>query len=180
MKIKRIFTGLAIILLTAMISIMLLGCASPRAIRKEFDPYTLNQNGTYKICVATEDTPWKQEVISMVAIELGSSYSLQVENLRFLEEIQTGEWDAVLVISTFYAFGLQSDTEAFLSELQEKENIILLVTSAISDLGDYGVSAVTAASIGKTKEDARSLTPKREPEGVAAEIAQIIKDKVQQ
>jgi hypothetical protein len=178
MKTTRIFQGLSVLLLAALLSIFLLGCASPRAIRKEFDPYTLNQNGKYKICIAAEDTPWKQEVISQLAQELGSEYSMKVENLRFLSEVQTEEWDIVLIFSTFYAFGLQSDTESFMNELDEKENTILVVTSAISDLGDYGVSAVTAASIGNTKEDAKSLTPKREPTDVAAEIAQLIKDKL--
>jgi hypothetical protein len=85
----------------------------------------------------------------------------------------------ILVLSTFYAFGLQSDTEAFLSELLEKDKTILVVTSAISDLDDYGIDSITAASIGNTKEDAKSLTPKREPSAVSAEILQLIKNKTQ-
>jgi len=179
MKKAKVLQSLTIFLLIAVISIFLTSCASPRAIRIEFDPYEVNQGGKYQIYIATEDTPWKQEVVSQLALDLGPDYNLKIENLSSLNDIQTGEWDVILVLSTFYAFGLQSDTEAFLSELLEKDKTILVVTSAISDLSDYGIDSITAASIGNTKEDAKSLTPKREPSAVSDEILLLIKNKTQ-
>ena len=179
MKREKFLQSLIILLLIAVISIFFTSCASPRAIRIEFDPYEVNQDGKYQVYIATEDTPWKQEVVSQLALELGPDYNLKIENLSSLNDIQTGEWDVILVLSTFYAFGLQSDTEAFLGELLEKDKTILVVTSAISDLSDYGIDSITAASVGNTKEDAKSLTPKREPSAVSNEILQLIKNKTQ-
>ena len=49
-----------------------------------------------------------------------------------------------------------------------------MVTSAISDLEDSGVDSVTAASVGNTKEDAKSLTPKKEPGEIALQLAQFV------
>ena len=171
--------GAAMLLLLAAVSLFLAGCASPRAVRIEFEPYRINQDGQYQIYIAAEDTPWKQEVVSQLALQLGPDYSLTIENLSSLSNLKTGDWDVILVLSTFYAFGLQSDTEAFLSKVQEKEKTILVVTSAINDLGDYGIDSITAASVGNTKRDAFLLTPKREPAEVSVEILQLIRDKTQ-
>ena len=172
----RIFQSTAMLLLFAAV---FTGCASPRAVRIEFEPYRINQDGQFQIYIATEDTPWKQEVVSQLALQLGPDYSLTIENLSSQSNLKTSEWDVILILSTFYAFGLQSDTEAFLSGLQEKKKTILVVTSAINDLGDYGIDSITAASVGNTKKDAFLLTPKREPAEVSVEILQLIRDKTQ-
>ena len=179
MRRERIIQNAAMLLLLAAVGLFLAGCTSPRAIRLEFEPYRINQDGKYKIYIATEDTPWKQEVVSQLAIQLGPDYRLTIENLRSLSTLQTGDWDVILILSTFYAFGLQSDADAFLSSLQEKEKTILVVTTAISDTGDYGVDSITAASVGLTKEDAPLLTPKREPSAISDKILQLIREKTQ-
>ncbi len=173
-KKRKPLTVFPMMLLVLLTSSMLRGCASPRDIRKEFEPYGLSLAGEQRIYVATEDTPWKQEVVSQLSIELGEDYSLTVENLQTLNQIEIDDWDLVIVLSTFYAFGLQSDTASFLEALEEKEKVILMVTSAISDLEDYGVDSVTAASVGNTREDAQSLTSKKEPSEIALQLAQFV------
>ncbi|MBU8913474.1 MAG: hypothetical protein KOO61_05575 [Spirochaetales bacterium] len=165
---------LAVMLMVLLIGSMLHGCASPRDIRKEFEPYGLSLSGEYRIYVATEDTPWKQEIVTLLSIELGKDYGLTVENLQTLNQIEIDDWDLVIVLSTFYAFGLQSDTAVFLDALEDKDKVILLVTSAISDLEDYGVDAVTAASVGNTREDAKSLTSRKEPSEIAHQLAKLV------
>ena len=127
--------------------------------------------------VAAEDTPWKQEVITELSAKLGAEYYISADNLAVLSEVSVEEWDVVIVLSTIYAFGLQSDTAAFVKRAMLKERIILLVSSSISDLPDYGVDAVSAASTGNVSEDARSLTPKRQPHDVAEELAGLIRSK---
>ena len=149
-------------------------CASPRDIRREFEPYGLSPAGEHRIYVATEDTPWKQEVVAHLSVELGAEYSLTVENLHTLNQIEMDDWDIVIVLSTFYAFGLQSDTAVFLEVLDQTSKVILMVTSAISDLEDYGVDSVTAASVGNTRETAKSLTARGEPSQIALQIAQLV------
>ena len=160
MKKRETRPMLAVMLMVLLIGGMLGGCASPRDIRKEFEPYGLSLSGEHRIYVATEDTPWKQDVVTLLSIELN--------------EIEIDDWDLVIVLSTFYAFGLQSDTAVFLDAVEEKDKVILLVTSAISDLEDYGVDAVTAASVGNTREDAKSLTSKKEPSEIAHHLAEMV------
>ena len=156
------------------------GCASPRDIRKEFEPYVLSPAGTHRVYVATEDTPWKQDVVARLSDELGHAYRLTVDNLRSLGDVRVAEWDAVVVLSTYYAFGLQSDTAAFLKRVQQKEKVILVATSSITDLKDYGVDAVSAASEGETKETARALTPARPADEVAREIAPLVRARAEE
>ena len=174
MKKRETRPMLAVMLMVLLIGSVLHGCASPRDIRREFEPYGLSLSGEHRIYVATEDTPWKQDVVTLLSIELGEDYSLTVENLQMLNEIEIDDWDLVIVLSTFYAFGLQSDTAVFLDAVEEKDKVILLVTSAISDLEDYGVDAVTAASVGNTREDAKSLTSKKEPSEIAHHLAEMV------
>ena len=155
------------------------GCVSPREIRKEFEPYSICPGDRYHLFVATEDTTWKHDVVDHLAEDLGDQYCLSVQNLAALGTASVGQWDAVVVLTTIYAFGLQSDTAGFLERAEQKERIVLLVTSSISDLKEYGVDAVSAASTGNVGEDARSLTPRRQPDDVAAELARLVRLRVE-
>ena len=179
-KKRRTLTVFAMMHMVRLIGSVLGGCASPRDIRKEFEPYGLFLAGEHRIYVATEDTPWKQEVVTQLSVELGRDYSLTVENLQTLNQIRIDDWDVVIILSTFYAFGLQSDTAVFMEALEQRDRVILVVTSAISDLEDSGVDSVTAASVGNTKEDAESLTPKKEPGEIALQLAQSVFSKTEE
>ena len=167
---RRAAAGVAVVL----VGVFAFGCASPRDVRKEFTPYVLSPGGSHQVFVATEDTPWKHEVIALLSAELGSDCRLHVDNLRTLHDLDAGEWDVVVVLSTYYAFGLQADTAEFLDRLGQSDRVILLVTSSITDLGDFGVDAVSAASTGSVGEDARALTPWKDPAVAAAELAQYV------
>jgi hypothetical protein len=173
----RRLAALIVILLSG--TFFITGCASPRDIRKEFEPYRLCPGDEYHVLVAAEDTSWKRDVIAELSGRLGTEYCLSVDNLAALEYVAVSEWDVVVILTTIYAFGLQSDTAAFLERAELKDRIVLLVTSSISDLKEYGVDAVSAASTGNVAEDARSLTPKREPADVAAELADLVRAKTE-
>jgi hypothetical protein len=165
-----------------MVVVLAAGCASPRDVRKEFEPYVLCQGGARQVFVATEDTPWKHDVVAALSAALGRDYCVSVENLAALGTVSVSEWDAVVVLSTIYAFGLQSDTAAFLERVErggQGDRVTMLVTSSISDLPDYGVDAISAASTGNVEEGARSLTPWRAPDEAARGLARLVRRKVE-
>jgi hypothetical protein len=112
-----------------------------------------------RILIASRDSDFKVEV----ARRLGEALIDRPVYVKFigidaLGGVDASSYDAVIVMTTCLAWGLDSATESFLKKNRDHGHIVVLITSGAGDwkpdMDEWDFDAVTSASV---MEDAESV-----------------------
>ncbi|MCF7824622.1 MAG: tetratricopeptide repeat protein [Candidatus Marinimicrobia bacterium] len=109
----------------------------------------VSENPQQTILIATQGSQFKSAFINSLLDTLrNSAMNVTGIDLRNIEEMETRDWDKILIINTFMA-KLNRDAAAFIDKAQDSDRILLLVTSGGADWqpnADLQVDAITSAS----------------------------------
>jgi hypothetical protein len=135
-----------------------LGCSLPRALWHGDDVQSFEMEGKpgcARVLLASRASGFKDALIARLRTSLErDSASLKVIGIGQLGNADAERYDAVVVVGSCIAWGLDKNVQAFLDGQKDKSKIVLLVTSGsgdwVPDKKRLDVDAVSSAS--KTAE----------------------------
>ncbi|MEW6669164.1 MAG: hypothetical protein AB1512_28465 [Thermodesulfobacteriota bacterium] len=133
---------------------LLSGCALPQLLAPQKDlrsSETIGPKDGRVVLVASRSSEFKRTLVDKLAEALLSAGMAQkTVGVGDLKEIDTSDYDMIVVISTCLGWELDRDVESFLSGKERQANIILVTTSAsgawVPDRGGRDFDAVSSAS----------------------------------
>lgn len=109
------------------------GCAVPRMLlpRSDIEPRELGDPALdRRILIASRDTDFKIEVARMIAESFaGEPAYMRFTGIEMLKDEDPEDYDAVVVMTSCIAWGIEAKVDDFLSKHGDSGNIVLLVTS---------------------------------------------------
>ncbi len=150
MRLQRVF----ILACSYGVALLLCGCAVPRLMWPQKDlpcGESPGMAGGHVVLVASRSSEFKKALVNKLGNALASARVTQrTIGVDDLKEIDAAEYDAVVVISTCIAWGLDPDVQVFLKRQKEHANIILVTTSGdggwLPDTGSRDIDAISSAS----------------------------------
>jgi hypothetical protein len=126
-----------------------LGCTVSKKIIE-----TGNNNSSRKILIATENSEFKKEVVDRLIEKLGmQDYYFRIISLKQLEEVDRGQYGAILLVCKVTAGKIQARANTFINKELANPKLIIFLTSGSGDpLSEFntadmsGVDAITSAS----------------------------------
>lgn len=130
------------------------GCAVPRVLwpQKDLPPSeTVGIADGYVVLVASRNSEFKKALVDkLTGAIVAEGLAEKTVGVGDLKEIDAAVYDAVVVISTCLAWGLDRDVKAFLDRQKNHANIILVTTSGegdwLPDKGEWDFDAISSAS----------------------------------
>ncbi len=150
MRLQRIF----ILACSYGVALLLCGCSVPRLMWPQKDlpsSESPGMTGGHVVLVASRSSEFKKALVNKLSNALISGRITQrtigVDNLK---EIDAAEYDAVVVISTCIAWGLDPEVQLFLNRQEKHADIILVTTSGdagwLPNTGNSDIDAISSAS----------------------------------
>ncbi len=133
---------------------LLSGCAVPRALWPQKDLSSSESPGKtdgHVVLVASRNSEFKMALVRKLHDAMVSmGVAQRMIGIGDLKHINAAEYDAVVVISTCLAWGLDRDVQLFLKRQDKNANIILVTTSAagdwLPDIPNSDIDALSSAS----------------------------------
>lgn len=113
------------------------GCAAPRAFwpQKDIPPsYRPAAAAAPRILLASRHSEFKQALVKKVSAALtAEDIGVKVTGVAMLAAIDAADFDAVVIINTCLAWGLDKDVQGFIDRQSRHERLIVVTTSAKGD-----------------------------------------------
>ncbi len=131
-----------------------LGCSVPRALWHGDDVQSFEMEGKpgcARVLLASRTSGFKDALIAELRTSLAhDGASLKVIGIGQLGDVNAEQYDAMVVVGSCIAWGLDNNVQAFLDGQKDRSKIILLVTSGdgkwVPDGKKLDVDAVSSAS----------------------------------
>jgi hypothetical protein len=144
-----------------LISLVVWGCASQPVKTVETGHPAATHN---KILIATQNTKFKQALVSEIYDELKRNYiNLKIVDVKNLKSQSAGEFSAVVILSKSMAGRPDPRVETFIDGYPQKDKFIVLTTGIAGGWkpDKPGVDAITSASaMDKRDQIARAIVNK--------------------
>ncbi len=150
----RLLLSLLIVIVTG-----LTGCSVPRRMwpQHDIEAYQLGEPSMQpRILIASRSSDFKHAILAYLELslndELDRSGSLYVRfiGIDHLPVEESEDYDAIVILNTCIASGLDPKVKRFLEREVDHDKIILLTTSGdgdwLPDTDKYGVEAISSAS----------------------------------
>lgn len=142
-KIFKIFG----IIFGVIIICLLIGMLTVRNQINELDEKSYNINTTGKqLAIISDDSHYKQNTIAGIAENIDNNIRIDVFGLQDTKKVKYDNYDVIFVMAPVYMGGLQNDAKKWISKADNKDNIILLITSGSNTHIDLGVDTITSAT----------------------------------
>lgn len=119
------------------IMLLLTGCAAPRHLWPQKDISTsesVDMGRRPTVLIASRSSEYKEMLVAELHKHLATAGIPQkTVGVNDLQELDTGDYPAIVVINTCLAWGVDNDIESFLKKRPSHTNIILMTTSAAGD-----------------------------------------------
>lgn len=114
--------------------LLLFGCALPQTLWPQKDlpsSETIGVKGGHTVLVASRSSDFKKALVQKLKEAITSAgLAEKTVGVGDLKQIDTSEYNAIVVISMCLGWGLDQDVQTFLSRQKKNANIILVTTSA--------------------------------------------------
>lgn len=133
---------------------LLTGCAAPRAFWPQKDmaaSQTAPSADAPTVLIASRSSDFKNALVERLGATLTSrGIGLKIIGVEALETIDAHDYDAVVVINTCLAWGLDRDVQGFLDRQSRYDHILVVTTSGKGDWlparTNQDVDAISSAS----------------------------------
>lgn len=130
------------------------------------------EDSSFSMIIASDSSEFKNSIRNRIIQHYQDEGNLEVVNIKRLKEINSLDYDIVLIIDTTLAWsGFNPSLNTFLEDNQFKDNVVLFMTAGDPDwtYSYQGVDAITSASVVEN-EDGKF-------EEIRQQIDQIIENK---
>lgn len=134
--------------------LMFNGCAVPRVLWPQEDlpsSQSMGKPGGPTVIVASRNSAFKKALVKELSQTMQSmGVTQRTIGVSGLENIDASQYDAVVVISSCIAWGLEREVQLFLERQNKNSNIILVTTSGeggwLPNNIDHDIDAISSAS----------------------------------
>ncbi len=109
-----------------------------------------NEDRLFSMIIASDSSEFKDSIRERVIDKYRHAASIEIVNIKKLNEIDPMEYDVVLIIDTCLAWsGFNPALNTFLENNEQKENVVVFMTAGDPDwaYSYQGVDAITSASV---------------------------------
>ena len=149
--------------------LLLAGCAVPQHFWPQKDIIASSVNnmpGNRTVLIASRASEYKEQLVAELQNQLSAAnISHMAIGVKQLDQVDTSDYAAVVIINTCLAWGLDHEVRNFLDRQKAYGNIILFTTSGdgswLPDKHGRGFDAVSGASVKAGVSDVASDLLKR-------------------
>ncbi len=115
----------------------------------------VNEKAKFNLIIAGDSSEYKDSIRESLISKYKSESNIEIINIKSLETVSEGSYDAILIMDTCMAWGaFNPSVNNFLEKIEKKDNIVLFMTAddVEWEYSYQNVDAITSASEIENKE----------------------------